>query len=126
MGLKGEHQVKLSTRTSTGTYMNQDSTIQKITRTLGPVNQLQSKTLLQTSILGEFGWTIPDWNNSSFSKLGVNDIFQSGIFRNFQSGKNGKCLFFVFSSMKIGKADLRLKLKKMEMKHDFCFHGENR
>ena len=40
MGLKGEHQVKLSTRASTGTYMNQDPTIQKITRTLGPVNQL--------------------------------------------------------------------------------------
>jgi len=40
MGLKGEHQVKLSTRASTGTYINQDPTIQKITRTLGPVNQL--------------------------------------------------------------------------------------
>jgi len=26
--------------------------------------------------------------------------------------KNGKCLFFVFSSMKISKADLRLKMKK--------------
>jgi hypothetical protein len=33
----------------------------------------------RTSFLGEFGRNIPDWNNSSFSKLGVNDIFQSGI-----------------------------------------------
>ena len=40
MGLKGEHQVKWSTSTSTGTYMNQDPTIQKITRTQDPVNQL--------------------------------------------------------------------------------------
>ncbi len=39
MGLKGEHQVKMSTRTSTGTYMNQDPTIQKMTRTPDPVNQ---------------------------------------------------------------------------------------
>ncbi len=30
--------------------------------------------------MGEFRRNIPDWNNSSFSKLGVNDIFQSGIY----------------------------------------------
>ena len=40
MGLNREHQVKLSTRTSIGTYMNQDPTIQKMTRTPDPVNQL--------------------------------------------------------------------------------------
>ena len=40
--------------------------------------------------------------------------------------KHGNEARLVFSLMKIGKADLRLKLKKMEMKHDFCFHGENR
>ena len=40
MGLKGEHQVKLSTRASTGTYMNQDPTIHKMMRTPDPVNQL--------------------------------------------------------------------------------------
>jgi len=40
MGLKGEHQVKLSTRTSTGTYRIQDPAIHKITRTPDPVNQL--------------------------------------------------------------------------------------
>jgi hypothetical protein len=35
---------------------------------------------------------------------------------------NGKCVFLVFSSMKIGKANLRLKLKKWEMKQDLYFH----
>jgi len=39
MGLNGEHQVKWSTKTSTGTYMIEVLTIQRITRTPDPVNQ---------------------------------------------------------------------------------------
>jgi len=36
--LKGEHQVKVSTRTGIGTYITNVLSIQKITRRLAPVN----------------------------------------------------------------------------------------
>jgi len=39
MGLEGEHQVKLSTRAGTGTYMTEVLTIQRLTRRPSPVNQ---------------------------------------------------------------------------------------
>jgi len=39
MGLNKEHQVELSTRTSTRTYMIKDLTIQKIMRISDSVNQ---------------------------------------------------------------------------------------
>jgi hypothetical protein len=39
MGLKGEHQVKVSTRTGIGTYIAKVLSIQKITRRLTPVNE---------------------------------------------------------------------------------------
>jgi len=39
MGLKGEHQVEMSTRAGTGTYMTEVLTILRITRSPDPVNQ---------------------------------------------------------------------------------------
>jgi len=40
MGLKGEHQVKVSTSTGIGTYMMKDPSILKITRRLAPVYEI--------------------------------------------------------------------------------------
>jgi len=40
MGLKGEHPVKVSTRTGIGTCIMKDPSILKITRRLAPVYQL--------------------------------------------------------------------------------------
>jgi hypothetical protein len=37
--LKGEHQVKVSTRTGIGTYITEVLSIQKITRRPSPVNE---------------------------------------------------------------------------------------
>jgi hypothetical protein len=39
MGLKGEHQVKVSTKTGIGTYKIKVLSIQRITRRLAPVNE---------------------------------------------------------------------------------------
>jgi hypothetical protein len=40
MGLKGEHQVKVSTSIGKGTYIMKDPSILKITRRLTPVYQV--------------------------------------------------------------------------------------
>ncbi len=47
MGLKGEHPVKVSTRTGIGTYIAKVLSIQKIMRRLSPVNEfLREKSSL--------------------------------------------------------------------------------
>ena len=40
MGLKGEHQVKVSTSTGIGTYITKVPSIQKIMRRLAPVYEI--------------------------------------------------------------------------------------
>jgi hypothetical protein len=40
MGLKGEHQVKVSTSAGIGTYIIKDPSILKITRRLAPVYEI--------------------------------------------------------------------------------------